>query len=66
MIKNIVESIDWKWLGISYVIAVNVFGLVALIKLDFNILINGFLFFSFFVVMGCLKILVITVKNNYR
>lgn len=64
--QNIVKSIDWKWLGISYVIAVVVFGLVALIKLDFNVLINGILFFSFFIVMGCLKIIAITVKNNYR
>lgn len=63
--QNIVKSIDWKWLGISYVIAVVVFGLVALIKLDFNVLINGILFFSFFIVMGCLKIIAITVKNNY-
>ncbi len=66
MIQNIVKSIDWKWLGISYVIAVIVFGLVALIKLDFNVLINGILFFSFFVVMGCLNIIAITVNNNYR
>lgn len=34
MIQNIVKSIDWKWTAISYINAVIVFGLVALIKLD--------------------------------
>jgi hypothetical protein len=66
MIRSIVKSIDWKWIGISYIIAFVLFGLVAFIKLDFDVLVNGILFLSFFVVMACLNIAATTVKNNYR
>ena len=47
MIRSIVKSIDWKWIGISYIIAFVFFGLVAFIKLDFDVLLNGILFLSF-------------------
>ena len=66
MIRSIVKSIDWKWIGISYIIAFAFFGLVAFIKLDFDVLLNGILFLSFFVVMASINIVVTTVKNNYR
>lgn len=66
MIRSFVKCIDWEWIGISYMIAIFFFGLAALIKWDFDVLINGILFFSFFVILGCLNILAVTVKNNYR
>ncbi|CAG0981638.1 hypothetical protein FLAV_01801 [Flavobacteriales bacterium] len=66
MIRSIVKSIDWKWIGVSYILAFVLFGLVAFIKLNFDVLVSGILFFSFFVVMGCLNIAAITVKNNYH
>jgi hypothetical protein len=35
MIRSTVKCIDWKWIGVSYIIAIIIFGLAALIKWDF-------------------------------
>lgn len=60
--RNIAKSIDWKWIGISYLIAMIVFGLLALLKSDFDVMLTGIMFYSFFIVLGCLNIAAITVK----
>jgi hypothetical protein len=51
--KNILgvfcRTIDWKWVGISYVFLTLIFGVYSIIENDFRALIYGFLSFTIFI-----------------
>jgi len=64
--KYIRHTVDWKWVGISYLLAFILFGVAALIKSDFNVLSGGLVTLSIFIFLGIFSILGDVVKNNYR
>jgi hypothetical protein len=44
-----IKTIDWKWVGLSYVFLTLIFGVCSIIENDFIALIYGFLSFTIFI-----------------
>lgn len=64
--KAIRHTVDWKWVGISYLLALILFGVVALIKTDLTVLFGGLVTLSIFIFLAIFSVLWYAVKNNYR
>lgn len=64
--KVIRHTVNWKWVGISYLLASILFGVAALIKSDLTVLFGGLVTLSIFIFLAILSILWDVVKNNYR
>lgn len=64
LLPAVFRSIDWKWIGITYIVTTLFFGIVAIIEKKWLALIGGFFTITFIVVCACISIAWSVFKNG--
>jgi hypothetical protein len=64
LLPDVFRSIDWKWIGITYIVTTIFFGVVAIIEKNWLALIGGFFTITFIVLCACISIAWSVYKNG--